>query len=538
MKYILCLFLGLNASFFAFSQPKNAEKPKIVIGIMVDQMRWDFLYRFDKRYTAGGFKRLIRDGFSCDNTYIPYAQTVTAAGHSVVYTGSLPAISGIMGNEWYDRSLGRQVYCAEDPTVKTIGGSPNAQPMSPKNLQVTTICDEQRIATNFKSKTIGIAIKDRGGILPAGQSANAAYWYEPASGNWVTSTYYMNELPAWAKAFNDKKMPDSLYKLGWNTLYPINTYILSDEDDKVYEGKLSNDTKPVFPHNIANYAGKNYGVLSSTPHGNTLTLSFAKAAIEAEGLGLDEYTDFLAVSFSSPDYIGHQYGPNSIEVEDNYLRLDKEFEAFFQYLDKKFGKNYTVFLTADHGVAHAPGYSKEKKLPGGNVNMASITAAKSTMEKFKISNLIESYDNAEYYLNYKKIDSAGADIEQVKKYFIKELNKDPNIFYAFDIAHLADALMPELVKNKFLNGYHPKLSGDIQIILKAGYLSGSTTGSSHGSWYPYDAHIPLVFMGAGINKGRLTKNTSMSDIAPTLAALLNIQMPSGNVGAVIPEVIK
>jgi predicted AlkP superfamily pyrophosphatase or phosphodiesterase len=538
MKLVLCFFVGLITCISSFSQTQKVEKPKIIIGIMVDQMRWDFLYRFEKRYSSGGFKRLVREGFSCDNAYIPYSQTVTAAGHSTVYTGSVPAISGIMGNDWYDRSLGKSVYCAEDASVKTIGGSPNAQPMSPKNLQVTTICDEQRIATNFKSKTIGIAIKDRGGILPAGQSANAAYWYDSSTGNWVSSTYYMNELPSWAKSFNDKKIPDSLFNLGWNTLYPTNTYILSDEDDKNYEGKSSADSKPVFPHNIAAYVGKNYGALSSTPHGNTLTLSFAKAAIEAEGLGNDEYADFLAISFSSPDYIGHQYGPNSIEVEDNYLRLDKELEAFFVYLDKKFGKNYTVFLTADHGVAHAPGYSKEKKLPGGNMNMSAVSAAKNTMEKFKISNLVESFDNYQYYLNYKKIDSAGADLDAVKKYFIKELNKDPNIFYAFDISHLQDALLPELVKNKFLNGYHPKLSGDVQIILKAGYLSGSNTGSSHGSWYPYDAHIPMVFMGAGINKGRMTKNSSMSDIAPTLAALLKIQMPSGNVGDVISEAIK
>ncbi|MCF8341677.1 MAG: alkaline phosphatase family protein [Chitinophagaceae bacterium] len=538
MKFVLYFFFGLITCFSSFSQTQKVEKPKIVIGIMVDQMRWDFLYRFEKRYSSGGFKRLVREGFSCDNAYIPYAQTVTAAGHSTVYTGSVPAISGIMGNDWYDRSLGKSVYCAEDASVKTIGGSANAQPMSPKNLQVTTVCDEQRIATNFKSKTIGIAIKDRGGILPAGQSANAAYWYDASTGNWVSSTYYMNELPLWAKSFNDKKTPDSLFNLGWNTLYPVNTYVLSDEDDKSYEGKSSADSKPVFPHNIAAYAGKNYGALSSTPHGNTLTLSFAKAAIEAEGLGNDEYADFLAISFSSPDYIGHQYGPNSIEVEDNYLRLDKELEAFFIYLDKKFGKNYTVFLTADHGVAHAPGYSKEKKIPGGNMSMSAVAAAKNTMEKFKISNLVESFDNYQYYLNYKKIDSAGADLEAVKKYFIKELNKDPSIFYAFDIAHLQDALLPEVVKNKYLNGYHPKLSGDVQIILKAGYLSGSITGSSHGSWYPYDAHIPMVFMGAGINKGRTTKNTSMSDFAPTLAALLKIQMPSGNVGDVISEAIK
>lgn len=351
----------LLASFIGFYLGATAQKtlpvsknPRIVIGIVVDQMRWDYLYKYQARYVDGGFKRMVRDGVSCENTFIPYAQTVTAAGHSCVYTGSVPGINGILGNEWYDRSLGRQVYCTEDKKVTGIGGKGEAGAMSPENLKVTTVTDELRMATQFKSKVVGIAIKDRGAILPAGHAANAAYWYDGVSGKWISSSYYMESLPGWVNQFNDSKIVDSLLKLNWQTLYPLSSYTLSDPDDKNYEGKFSFEEKPVFPHLISTQAGKNYSIISNTPYGNYMTLRFAQKAIQEEGMGADEVTDFLTISLSSPDYIGHQFGPNSIEVEDNYLRLDRDLAIFFENLDKQFGKDYTVFLTADHAVAHAP----------------------------------------------------------------------------------------------------------------------------------------------------------------------------------------
>ncbi len=530
---IVSVFFMVNAH--AQLKPTVPARPRIVVGLMVDQMRWDFLYRYAGRYGEGGFKRLIREGFSCENTMIPYAQTVTACGHSSVYTGSVPAVNGIMGNDWYSRELGRMVYCTEDASEKTIGGSAEAPPMSPRNLQVTTICDEMRIATNFKSKVIGIAIKDRGGILPAGHTANAAYWYDGTTGKWVTSTYYMQSLPGWVERFNARKMPDSLYKLNWNTLYPVESYTMSDADDKAYEGKFAFDPMPVFPHNISTQAGKNYGILPATPYGNTLTLEFAKASIQSEGLGQDEFTDFLAVSLSSPDYIGHQYGPNSIEIEDTYLRLDRELEAFFKYLDSKFGKNYMFFITADHAVAHAPGYSKENKLPGGIQNAATSKAMGAVAKKYGINNLVKNYSNYQMYLNRQAIDSAKLDIQEVKRTIISELNKESAVAQAFDLDRIQDAALPTNIRERFIQGHHPKLSGDIQVVMHSGYLTYGTTGSSHGSWYPYDAHIPLVFMGWGIKQGTLGREVYMSDIAPTIATLLKIQMPSGTTGTAIPE---
>ncbi|MEY4884799.1 MAG: hypothetical protein RL151_108 [Bacteroidota bacterium] len=534
---IIALPLVVNAQ--SQSMKKESTAPKLVVGIMVDQMRWDYFYRFNARYGENGLKRMLREGFACENTFIPYAQTVTAAGHASVYTGSTPAINGIMGNEWYERDLGRSVYCVEDAGVKTIGGSPTAKPMSPKNLWTMTITDELRLATNFRSKVIGIAIKDRGGILPAGHSANAAYWYDPSSGHWVTSTYYMNELPAWAARFNERKVVDSLLRLDWNTLYPIGSYTQSDADDRPWEGKLNGVPKPTFPYKLSQFAGKNYGAISTTPQGSTLTLSFAKDAIYAEDLGNDDATDFLAVSLSSPDYIGHNFGPNSIEVEDTYLRLDRDLADFFDMLDKKVGKgNWLTFITADHAVAHVPGYLKNNKIPADVVSGNRSALEQAVTARFGVKSPILDYDNYQLYLNYRAMDSLKVDRAAVRSFIIEELNKDPQILLAFDNTDISAANLPSVVKERFLQGSNRKRGGDIQVILKAHHFAGGATGTTHGSWYPYDAHIPLVFMGWGVRPGKTYRETYMTDIAPTLAAMLRIQMPSGAIGKVIPEVIK
>lgn len=539
------LAILLASATLSFAQVKtpantnNLPRPKLVVGIMVDQMRWDYLYRFYDRYGSNGFKRFLREGMSCENTFIPYAQTVTAAGHACVYTGSVPAINGIMGNEWFDKNLNREVYCAEDKSVKIVGAE-KGEPMSPANMWATTICDELRLATNFRSKVIGIAIKDRGGILPAGHSANAAYWYDGSSGNWITSTYYMEKLPTWVEAFNAKKVQDSFYRFDWNTLFPIDTYVQSDKDNAPYEGKFSHEAAPVFPHQLQSKIGKDYGAIRSTPYGNTFTLQFSKNALTAEAMGKDAVTDFLAISLSSPDYIGHQFGPNSIEVEDNYLRLDRDLADFFNFLDKEVGKGqYTVFLTADHAVAHVPGFLREHKIPAKTMTSSTATLNKLLEEKFAVKNAIRASANYQLYLNDSVIDSVGADRSKIKEFIISYLNKQPDILMAFDNEEINEANLPTQVKEMYLNGFNTKRGGDIQIVVKAGNFYGGATGTTHGSFNPYDAHIPLLWMGWGIKAGgKLNREVYMTDIAPTLAAILRIQMPSGNVGKVIEEVVK
>ena len=280
------IFLSAVTFGQAPTSPSNpAARPKLVVGIVVDQMRWDYLYRYYNRYAPdGGFRRLINQGFSCENTFINYLPSYTACGHTCIYTGSVPAIHGITGNDWYDYKAGKEVYCTDDSTVRGVGTNGRNGQMSPRNMQVTTVCDELRLATNFRGKTIGIAIKDRGGILPAGHAANAAYWYEGGSGNWITSTYYMSALPQWMNDFNAKKLPDSYFKQGWKTLYPVNTYTQSTSDEQAYEGKPFGDDAKGFPYDLSKFAGKSFGTLSATPFGNSLTKDMAIAAVTGEQL--------------------------------------------------------------------------------------------------------------------------------------------------------------------------------------------------------------------------------------------------------------
>lgn len=550
MKRLIVPFLAGMLALTASAQKATTNgtegiaRPKLVVGIVIDQMRWDYLYRFNPLFKAnGGFKRLMGEGFSCDNTLIPYTPTITACGHTCAYTGSVPAIHGITGNAWWDNQLMRNVYCSEDKTVKGVGGKTEEDgQMSPRNMLVTTICDELRLATNFKSKVIGIALKDRGAILPAGHSANAAYWYEGKSGNFITSTYYMNDLPDWVKRFNDRKLVDSLYKLNWNPALPKEVYAdYATADVKEYESKTFGKEALGFPYDLSGFIGKDYSKISSTPWGNTLTVELAKAAIAAEKLGRNSVTDFLTVSFSSPDYVGHSFGPNSWEQVDDYFRLDAELGRLFAYLDESVGKGqYTVFLTADHAVAHVPGFMKENKLPGGTLDDAGLTREMNAKlkEAFGIDKTIVSTSNYQVYLNHPRMDSAKVDENAVKKWIIQYVKKNDAIANAFATADIMSVPVNSTMRNMMANGYNPRRSGDIQLVLKPGYIEGGATGTTHGLWYPYDAHIPLLFYGWGIKKGKLNRETYMTDIASTLAALLHIQMPSGAVGKVIEDVLK
>ncbi len=531
MQKIIFIFLvaafQLTTSAQCQSHVIPAKKPKIVVGLMVDQMRWDYLYKYQNRYGNGGFKRLLNEGFSCENTLIRHAPTVTACGHSSVYTGSVPAINGIAGNSWYDRSWGREISNVEDTTVTGVDGNPKEN-KSPRNMLTTTIGDELRIATNYQSKVVGVSIKDRGAILPAGHTANAAFW--EGSGGFTTSTYYMNALPGWAKKFNEKNWKKILMPNGWETLYPLNTYKLSEEDDKDYENTFSGETKPVFPHTKPS--------ISNTPFGNTWTLEFAKAAIEGYQLGQGSFTDMIAVSLSSPDKIGHGFGPNSIEVEDNYLRLDKDLESFFNYLDKRFGKNgYLFFITADHGANHSPGYLEEHRIPTGVLNGDLFKNLNQALKaKFGASDIILATSGYQIYLNYEVLSKLGIDKKTAADFIIDQLKKEPGIETVFLNEALAAATYPEPAKTMLINGFNPKRSGDIVMVKSAGWKSGSRKGATHGDWNPYDAHIPLVWMGAGIRHGKTHRNVGMTDIAPTLAAILNIQQPSGSIGQVITEI--
>jgi predicted AlkP superfamily pyrophosphatase or phosphodiesterase len=524
--------------------PSSPAKPQLVVGIVVDQMRWDYLTRYYPLFQAnGGFRRMLGEGFSCDNTLINYTPTVTACGHTAIYTGSVPALHGIVGNNWWENRSNKGMYCSEDKSVKGVGGKTEEDgQMSPKNMLTTTICDELRMSNQFASKVVGIAIKDRGAILPAGHSANAAYWYEGKSGNFISSTYYFNELPAWAQAFNQRKLPDSLYQNGWKLALPAETYrSYATADEKVYESKPFGKDANGFPYDMSKFIGKDYTKISSTPMGNTLTAEMAKAAIIGEKLGKGSATDFIAISFSSPDYIGHSFGPNSWENADDYVRLDQELGKLLQFLDAQIGKNaYTVFLSADHAVAHIPGFMKENKLPGGLLEDAGMMREMNLQikQKFGVENAIASIMNEQVYLSRKRMDTSKADMVEIKNFIVGFLMKNENITHAFATDDILITPLPKQYREMIANGFHPSRSGDVQYIPKSGYFSGSGTGTTHGSPFQYDTHIPLLWYGWGIKKGKTNRETYITDIAPTLAALLHIQAPSGSVGQVIEEVLK
>lgn len=527
-------------------QNKNSAKtvtspsqPKLVIGLVVDQMRWDYLYKFKKLYGKGGFNRIMNQGFSCDNTMITHLPTYTAVGHTGIYTGSVPAIHGIVGNNWIDRASGKNIYCTDDSTVNGVGSNNDAGKMSPRNMLTTTVSDQLRLSNNFKSKVIGISLKDRGAILPAGHSANAAYWFDDKEGKWITSTYYMESLPSWVNNFNDKKMPDSLLAKGWNVIMPIKDYDLSTDDKESYEGKIPGINQNNFPYNTNSLGDKKYKAFKYTPFGNTYTLKFAESAIENEQLGKGTVTDFLAVSLSSTDYIGHVFGPNSVEIEDTYLRLDNDITEFLNYLDKTIGAgNYLFFLTADHGVAHNPEFMKENKMPAGNYDDNELVKALNDTLKSMSINVpqVMAVENSQIYFNDNDelIKANGKEI--IKGIVVSLLGKKSFISQAFDIEKVSATTLPAVIVEMVKNSYYPKRSGDVMFIPNPGFLDGGKTGTTHGLWNPYDAHIPLVWYGWNIKSGRTHREVHMTDIAPTLAALLDIQMPNGCVGNVIEEV--
>jgi len=524
----------------ALRAQKPVDRPKLVVGIVVDQMRWDYLYRYYDRYETGGFKRMLGEGFTCENTFITHLPSFTAVGHSTIYTGSVPAIHGITGNDWTDQVTGRHWYCTEDTTVQPIGTTTDAGKMSPRNLLASTITDELKLATNFRSKVVGVSLKDRASILPAGHIANGAFWLDDSNASFVTSSFYMKDLPEWVKAFNARQVPAELMSKPWNTLYPINSYVQSTADDVRWEGTFSGETKATFPHNMQDIYPKDKGSLRSTPSGNTLTLEFAKAAIDGYKLGSGAVTDFLTINCASTDYVGHKYGPNSIEVEDTYLRLDKDLSAFFRYLDLKVGKgNYLVFLSADHGAAHSVGFMQENQLPAGLPEGKMMDGLNNMLkERFGAERLALTAENYHIGFDLKTIEAKKFDYDAIRKASVQYLQKLPGVEFAADMENLGNSPLPEPIKSMAVNGYNPKRCGSVIIIPEPGWYSGSSKGTTHGNWNPYDTHLPLVFMGWHVKHGYTNDVVSMADIAPTIAAMLHIQMPNGAVGKPVQAVYR
>lgn len=525
----------------------SQNQPKLVVGIVVDQMRQEYLYRYESKFGENGFKRLMNEGFMLKNAHYNYVPTETGPGHASIYTGTTPSIHGIVGNDWYDRTSKTNVNCVSDENQKTVGAEAGGA-VSPWRMLSTTITDELKLSTQQRAKVVGVSIKDRGAALPAGHTPDGAYWYDGRNGNMITSTYYKQKLPDWVTKFNGQKLADKYLNQEWNTLLPVNQYVESAPDDSPYEGRWKGKNKPVFPYNLAELRKQmgEFSLLAMTPFGNNLVADFAKAALLGENLGKDDITDFLAVSFSSTDAVGHAMGPDAVEVEDVYLRLDKTLEEFFAFLDKEVGKGaYTVFLTSDHGVAHVPQYLKDLRIPAGYFRPAYVKATlnEHLQKYFPNKLLLEEVTSDQIYLNQSAFSedpkSSGVDLLVATELITNFLLSTEGVAQVYSTSTLRQVSTSDPgIRGNVVRGFYSKRCGDILFALEPGWLAwGGVTGSTHGSGYSYDTHIPILFYGNGIKKGSSSQYHAITDIAPTLSVLLKIKFPSGCSGQPITEIL-
>lgn len=511
------------------------ENPKLVVGIVVDQMRYDYLTRFYNKYGDGGFKRMMKEGYNCRNNHFNYIPTYTGPGHASVFTGTTPKYHGVISNNWYDKVEKAVVYCAGDTTVTSVGTASRAGQMSPHRMLTTSVADENRLFTQMRGKTIGIAIKDRGAILPAGHSANAAYWFHGKDeGNWISSTHYMNELPEWVNQFNSSDAAESYFKV-WNTFYDIDSYTESGSDENNFEGGFKGKETATFPYDLASLKEDNGGfeILKATAYGNSLTTDFALAAIAGENLGEDDITDFLTLSYSSTDYVGHNFGVNSKEVQDTYIRLDKDLERLFNYLDQNVGAGaYTVFLTADHGAVDVPSYLSSVKIPAGylNYNDRKESFLNFLNETYGTKDVVENVTNNQVFFNHSKIKELGLDVLKVQEEIAQNQLTYKNVAKVYTANTMNTTNYTTGIEALLQNGFNQKRSGDVIVVDDVAFIAYSRTGSTHGSGLNYDTHVPLLFFGKGITQGHTFQKTEISDIAPTISALLGISFPNGATG--------
>ncbi len=540
------------------AQDTTTEPPKLVVGLIVDQMRFDFLERYQEHFGEGGFKRLMREGYSFENTHYNYVPTVTAAGHASIYTGVTPSVHGVIDNSWYERESNRMVSNVGDTAVHIVGSLvERAYGYSPTRLITRTITDQLRQESNSKAKVISVSLKDRGAILPGGRSANAAYWndWESSPGHFVSSSYYMEELPSWVVNFNKKERAEKYLDKTWQTLLPIEKYTASAPDDNPHERVLRGKETPTFPYDLKamrelyNDDPRIYQALWVTPFGNTLTREFALQALKSEDLGADEVTDMLCISFSTPDVAGHTFGPQSVEVQDIYLRLDQEIEVLLNTLDKRVGEgNYVLFLTSDHGVQPVVSYQVAQNKPAGlavipkfnqdlNFTLGRTYGALEWIEYFGLNQI---------YLDHDLIEEKKLSLEEVRQSVVDFMKEQPGVRFALtpeDLVSSGDSTgLVEMVKN----GYFPERSGDVMLVYEYGVMPTSdfrtpiskVQGAGHGSGYDYDTHVPLLWFGKGIPQGTSARKVHPVDIAPTLVQILNLKGSVDMTGKPLPEVLK
>ena len=554
---LLWLFLMLILA----SNPVFAKKPpKLILQITVDQLRADLPYRYMDRFTDSGFKYLYTKGIVFKNAHHPHANTETIVGHTTLATGTTPAIHGMVGNIWYDRKTGETVYNIEDPDYhlltqgadvdesKEIDHTQKAAKTdgrSPTSILVSTFSDELRSFTNGRSKVVGVSIKDRGAVAMAGHSGKA-FWFSKSKGEFVTSSYYYHQYPEWVEDWNRQKKPEQYANTHWELLHPKESYLFKDSDDRISEtqlGKFGN----TFPHPYGSKNSKLYNtLLTVSPAGDALVFDFAKTALLTEQLGKDEITDFLSVSLSSTDYVGHLFGPSSLEAEDNLLRLDQQLSQFLEFIDEQVDLDDTlIVLSADHGASDSPEYLTSLNIPASYALpdlWEKDQAIRDIKNRFNIKGkLIERFVNPYIYLTDQVRNAQDIDQQALEQAIVKEVVKFKGVSSAVSSQSLMTMSAGHtFVQQAVLDNFHPQRSGDIYIIFEPhnfiNQFSGLTVASTHGSPWRYDTHVPIVFAGYDLDAQQVYRKVSTTDIASTLSSLMNCKLPSGAIGDVLVEV--
>src|SRR5688572_20193029 len=557
----LLLVLVVISSGQRRPQPDNtrSKRPRLVLLIVVDQFRYDYLERFGDLFVANGLRRLMRDGASWTQSNYDHFPTYTAPGHGTLMTGAYPAETGIVGNDWPDRATGNRVSSVSDTSEKLLGGKPDAQASSPRRLMSSTIGDELRLINNNRSKVIGVSIKDRSAILPAGRNANAAYWFSLSSGTMVSSTYYFDELPAWVTSFNSPRPADKYFGQKWERLLPQAEYVKrAGPDSPTWEAVSARGDTNAFPHTITGGAtapdSAFYSAFDHSPFSNELVLAFAQQALTNEQLGQDDDTDVLSVSFSGNDYVGHRYGPYSQEAMDVTLRVDRQIATLLDFVKTKVGlANTLIAFTADHGVSPIPEHAEQLGLGGARIKTADLIAALRAGIKARYNTDADyvykfndngwargGFINGNLYFDYAALERDKVNAEELAHVVGTAALKIPGVARYFTRAQLMRGAtsITDPIERRALHGFYPSRSGDIVLIPDPYKYLGDTITATHGSPYSYDTNVPTIIMGAGVTPGLYLEPASPADIAPTLCALLRLTPPTNVTGRVLLEALR
>jgi len=548
-KCAIMVFMALTISSRMAGQGAYLppEKPSLVIGIVVEQLRYDQLEKFRNRLSENGIRRILNEGTFYQNASFQYMLTQSAPGHATIATGAEPASHGITSDSWYLPLKNELVYCTKDVTVDPVGGTIESGLHSPVNLQASTFSDELKIATNSKAKIFSVGLKESSAIFTAGHAADGAFWYDNSKGNWISSTWYVDSLPSWVNDFNAMKYSETLLNNVWTLSRLVQDYSDCQPDSSKFESGFNGITW--FPYDLKKMSTKNksgsqrdFSLLRETPFGNTFTTSFAKKLIEMEQMGKDDVTDFISVCYTSTDYIGHRFGPSSYEMADAIFRLDREIEDLLKYLLETLGKkNILVYFTSSHGISEIPGILESNRIPSGyfRQDQALYLLRSYLKATYGDGDWVKGYSEKQIFLNRTLIEDAKLPLEEVQKKVARFLVQFSGVAAAYPYSAFEANDFNNGNLKRIMNNFNPQRSGDVIVTLNSGWVEKEgDIVTNHNSPYDYDSHVPLIWYGWNVNRATVTRKVNMTDIAATLSSLCKIPFPNACTGEPLFELLR